>query len=328
MSYFSCSIRFLALILLVVSSGGSAFGADCSGTSTGFIPLNVLGGDDYQGSQGGLYPGGLNEPPEAHEGAALRMAEEIVPRDAQGVADAAGGKIVLLSFGMSNTTQEFSVFQQQANAVPDKNPRLVIVDGAQGGMSVDRILKDGSRYWSVVEERLKAAGVSASQVQVGWMKQAVPRPSGDFPDDAKRLKALLAEHVRDVKKRFPHMRLLYLSSRIYAGYASTPLNPEPYAYQSGFAVKWLIEDQINGNPELSHADGKAPWLGWGPYLWADGVKALSDGLKWECSDLAKDGTHPSDSGREKVAALLLDFFRGDATARGWFLSPGVRTSAK
>lgn len=320
MSYFSCSIRFLALILLVASPGGSALGADCTGTSTGFIPLNMLGGNDYQGSQGGLYPGGLNEPPEGHTTAALRAAEEVVPRDAEGVADAAGGKIVLLSFGMSNTTQEFSVFQQKANAMPDKHSRLVVVDGAQGGLSVDRILKDGTRYWSVVDERLEAAGVSSAQVQVGWMKQAVPLPAGDFPDDAKRLKSLFAEHVRDMKKRFPQLRLLYLSSRIYAGYASTPLNPEPYAYQSGFAVKWLIEDQINGDPELNHSDGNAPWLGWGPYLWADGMNARPDGLRWECADLAQDGTHPSDSGREKAATMLLDFFRNDTTARSWFLS--------
>ena len=35
-----------------------------------------------------------------------------------------------------------------------------------------------------------------------------------------------------------------------------------------------------------------------------------DGLVWLKEDVStKDGTHPSDSGREKVANLLLDFFQ-------------------
>ena len=108
--------------------------------------------------------------------------------------------------------------------------------------------------------------------------------------------------------------MIYLSSRIYAGYASANLHPEPYAYQSGFSVKWLIEDYINGNlPE------DVPWLAWGPYLWADGTTPRSDGLIWECDDVIGDGTHPGDSGREKVAQLWLQFFKSNSTTRTWFL---------
>jgi hypothetical protein len=64
---------------------------------------------------------------------------------------------------------------------------------------------------------------------------------------------------------------------------------------------------------------KAPWLAWGPYLWADGRKPRSDGLIWECTDFISDGTHPSDAGRTKVAQLLLSFFKTDSTATIWFL---------
>lgn len=61
------------------------------------------------------------------------------------------------------------------------------------------------------------------------------------------------------------------------------------------------------------------WLAWGPYLWADGMRPRSDGLTWACSDLAADGTHPSDDGRRKVADMLLGFMNADATAREWYL---------
>ena len=41
-----------------------------------------------------------------------------------------------------------------------------------------------------------------------------------------------------------------LSSRIYAGYAVTPLNPEPYAYESAFSVRGLIQQQMAGGKTL------------------------------------------------------------------------------
>jgi lysophospholipase L1-like esterase len=49
------------------------------------------------------------------------------------------------------------------------------------------------------------------------------------------------------------------------------------------------------------------------------LRPRSDGLTWACSDLADDGTHPSSTGRQKVAQLLLDFVRTDPTAREWYL---------
>ncbi len=121
----------------------------------------------------------------------------------------------------------------------------------------------------------------------------------------------------------PGGRIVLLSSRTYGGHATTKLNPEPYAYESGFAVKWLIEEQIKGAPGLNADPAKgaisAPWLAWGPYLWTDGDQGRRDGLVWERQDVREDGTHPSDSGRQKVARLLQDFFHTDRLASRWFL---------
>jgi hypothetical protein len=79
-------------------------------------------------------------------------------------------------------------------------------------------------------------------------------------------------------------------------------------------VKWLIADQLARKPELNCDPAKgsvrAPWLAWGPYVWADGTKAYKDGLSYVRSDYTEqDGTHPSASGREKVAARLLQFLK-------------------
>jgi hypothetical protein len=293
-------------------------------------PLTEMGGEKYQGFEGGLYPGGKSERPEDHEAAGRTLAGQVVPLDAAG-KPAADGKIVLLSVGMSNTTQEFSAFQRAAGADPDRSPSLVIVDGAQGGMTAARI-KDpddnasGTEYWRVVDQRLKAAGATREQVQVAWIKQADARPTQGFPKYAQNLRDELRQVVRAMRRRFPNLKLVYLSSRTYGGHAKTPLNPEPYAYESGFSVRWLIEDQLKGDPELNFDPKKgevaAPWLAWGPYLWANGGAKNPDGLSYEESDFGGDGTHPSAAGQRKVAGRLLGFFKTDATARPWFLRAG------
>ncbi|MGA2065819.1 MAG: SGNH/GDSL hydrolase family protein [Thermoguttaceae bacterium] len=285
---------------------------------TGLKPLGDMTAlDRYKGQDGGLYGGGKNEPPQEHLQAALRAAKLIRPLDAQG-KPAADGKIVLVSIGMSNTTQEFSAFVRLANADPEKSPRVVIVDGAQGGQTADVWANPAAHNpWEVLAERLRQAGVTAGQVQVAWVKQALAGPEylGDFPKHAEALKGHMAGLLRQLHERFPNVRIAYLSSRIYAGYATTHLNPEPYAYESAFVIRWLIQDQMRGEPGAV----KSPLLVWGPYLWADGEKGRkTDDLVWKPEDLGPDGTHPSDKGRRKVAELLLRFMKTDRTAKAWF----------
>jgi hypothetical protein len=94
------------------------------------------------------------------------------------------------------------------------------------------------------------------------------------------------------------------------------LSPEPIAYESAFAVKWLIEERIK-NPS---PDRSIPWVSWGPYLWADGLTPRSDGLIWERSDFETDGVHMSPQGALKVATILLEFFQKDTAAKRWFFS--------
>ena len=310
-------MRWLAIWLALAAAAAQA--SDCSKTAVGFKPLTAPFFGAYHGMSGGLYPSGSNHRPDAHETAGGALMQQVQPRNASGEIDRQGGRIVLLSIGMSNATQEFSGFQALANQDREKNPRVAIVDGAQGGWSADRIVADPNTYWSGVEQRLTAARVTDAQVQAAWLKNADASPTGAFPGSAQKLQSELKTIVQMAKARYPNLALLYLSSRIYAGYATSNLNPEPFSYESGFAVKWLIEAQINGDSDLSYSAGKAPWIAWGPYLWADGMNMRTDGLTWACADLMDDGTHPSPSGVRKVAGMLLDFFKSDKTTRPWFV---------
>jgi len=315
----------------------AARAADCATTSVGLTPLTELGTATYLGQfEGGLYEGGAVAPPADLLDAVRAAVQSIQPRDAAGQPDPAG-KLVLLSIGMSNTTQEFRAFQALVEGDPRvRSGDLLILDGAKGGQSA-ATWDDPTdpNYDRVRDQVLAPAGATEAQVAAVWIKQAHPSPTLSLPDpqaDAFTLEEDLGQIVRAVKQRYPNAAIAFLSSRIYAGYASTTLNPEPYAYESGFSVKWLIDAQLQqmrgGVVDPLAGDlwpaVAAPLLLWGPYLWADGLTPRADGLVWECSDLAADGTHPSASGRNKVAALLLEFLLRSPASRPWFstLPPG------
>lgn len=285
-----------------------------------------LGVGTYNGWMGGLYPEGSNEIPPAHLDAGLGIAQTVQPLDANGTPDPANGKTAWLSIGMSNTSQESGAFIQAANAYPGKHPALVLVNGGVGGQTAviqsTPTHPNYSSYWGTVSDRLATAGVTAAQVQVIWLKvanQAVTTPLPEYYD------SLLTQTKRimhELKDRFPNVRLCYVASRSYGGYASGT-NPEPYAHWQGWVMKHLIEAQISGDPDLAFAGPNAvsPWLAWGVYLWADGTTPRSDGLTWECpEDFQADGLHPSPAGRQKVADLLMELFTTDATACPWFLA--------
>jgi hypothetical protein len=168
-------------------------------------------------------------------------------------------------------------------------------------------------------------------VQAAWVKLDDPKPSISLPADSADAHLFLTNLglvLRAMRIRYPNLRIVFLSSRTYGGYATIDLNPEPYAYESGFSVKWAIESQINEmrglpiNPRagtLNYTKKLAPLILWGPYLWANGTAPRSDGVVWNRADFEEDGTHPSQSGESKVAGMLMDFFKNSPYARCWFL---------
>ncbi len=160
--------------------------------------------------------------------------------------------------------------------------------------------------WTEADRRLQSSGVSREQVQVAWVKLANAGPSGELHEHGKQLEQDTRTVLVNLKNHFPNLRLAYLGSRIYGGYADGRLNPEPYAYEGAFVVRWLMQSQMKADAGLNYDAGrgavKAPLLLWGPSFWADGMTPRkSNGLVWERSDLAGDGTHPSNTGRQKVA---------------------------
>jgi hypothetical protein len=337
-------MKHLLSALFGISAFAISLHADCTLTSTGNIPLNELT-VPYQRTQGGLYPNGANNRPAAHFNAGIQIAtKQIRPLNASGQVDNANGKIVLVSIGMSNTTQEWAVgdnvthdstraFRYRATSDPALNPQMVVIDCAQGGRDVVNWSSLSDPTWATAIQRVTntivdGQHITTNQVQIAWVKLALRHAPayGSFPIHVQQFQNYLERTIRNVKTVFPNIKMAFVSTRTRSySNSMTDLNPEPYAYETGFGVKWMIQKQINGDPSLrfSGPNAVAPYLSWGPYFWIDGQNRRSDGAIWNCNDLISDFTHPSFSGVYKVSSQLLAFFKTDPTATPWYLKKTV-----
>jgi len=309
---------------------------DVTGTQTLMEGLDVLGPNTYEGTKGGLYPGGSNKTPAAHLSYGIGLGQQIQPLDANGAADP-NGKEVLLIVGESIVFLEGEYLAQDGNADPAKNPSVVVVNGGQGGATLGYLKDAQNAYWTtMLTYLLPNYGVTAEQVVAVWIEPVNGIHSGTFPSDVSQFQNNIEQVMQTLQILFPNIKIVYLSSRYYAGYSNGVVtdNPEPYAYETGFAVKWAIQDQLNGLKRLNYDPTKgpvlAPWMEWGPYYWSNGlVVPNTEGLVWPCEDLKYDGTHPNHaSGKEKVANQVLNFLKADPTATPWFLTPAARSKTK
>ena len=308
-------------------------------TTPSLVPLTDMGASTYFGFPGGLYPGG-NVMPQAHADAGLAFAAAIEPLDVNGNPDP-DGKYVLLSIGHSNTESVFCDTPQvifvcpsysfigQAIADPDvDSTNLAIVRGGCCGGGAAPMGFPGAPDYDRLLERLSIEGLSEQQVQVVWAELGDDEPIS-LPDPgarAYRMVTLMGNVMRAFRSRYPNLRLVFLTSAVYAGYTRIR---EPGMYENGFAIKWLIQAQIdqmaNGGTIVDVRAGDlnyntaVPWIAWGPYLWADGVNARSEGILWGREDY-DDPVHLDPGGVKKAAGLLLTFFKTSPQARCWFVA--------
>jgi len=196
------------------------------------------------------------------------------------------------------------------------NGRLIFADCAEIGAVAGYWINDSqgpqggpAHLWTNCHDIITALGLTDAQVQVVLFKQAdsgessppppnptlmpLPTGAGTFagcsgsPQEGQpyacNLQACMTTIAQQVKVHYPNVQQMFLHSRIYAGYADpveSPLNPEPYAYEQGFAIKWLIKAQMDEvdfpgayphAPVLDYRTNIVPWLDWGTYMWASGT---------------------------------------------------------
>lgn len=227
-----------------------------------------------------------------------------------GAAPASHGKLVLLSIGMSNASQEFcgpnttdmskclkGSFVERARRDSRVSKNVEFVNGAMGGMTSPRWDSPEDETYNRVKGMLSARGLSERDVKVVWLKSALTAyaPAERVDQATEALGRDLIETIDALRIRYPNVQQIFLSYRTYGGWA---LNGEPVAYETKKAVDRAV----------AMRSGKQVVVAWGPYLWD--AKAPRE-------DFAKDGIHPSLTGVAKVGAQLMAFFMNDPRT-GWF----------
>jgi hypothetical protein len=278
----SCGRWAAPLAASLVVAGAALAGGQCNNITVGFAPLTELGMNSYLGSPGGLYPDGTSEIPPAHLADGLAQAAHIQPRDGNGQPDPQG-KIGVGALGMSNAQNPFAKLAEMMSDLYASN--VVFVNAAQGGQDAAVWANRSSGAWSNALQMIANAGLTPRQVQVVLNYHAVAHlhtPAQPWPGTPQDLQAFCEAIAGPMHTTFPQARLAFWATREYGGYSTSLNNPEPYAYRSGFGIKWMIEKQINGHPDLnfdaSRGPVKAPWMAWGTYTWADGLSPRADGL--------------------------------------------------
>lgn len=321
-----------AAVITALDTLVASLGPQCDQTSQGRTPLLDLGLSTYsrdgQGNEdGGLYGGGVNTAPTAHQNAGVALGSEIQKLDTNG-DPSPSGKIVLLSVGMSNTKYHWAQFVSDAVADPEVSGDVHIINGAVSSFDAPRIAANiNGKYWAEhIPNALSAAGRTAEQVQAIAMLQAIAGPTGDYNTHKAAVMGYYTTIVQYMYTLYPNLKQVWIWNRMYAGYAGAGVpSPEPYAYEQAFAIRQLILDQIAGEPDLNYDSSQgpvvAPWIAWGPDAYADGTTTRSDGLLYLCSDMrADDGMHPATPGAvDKVSDLLLTHFKTNS-ATTWFLA--------
>jgi len=330
----------------------------------------------YKSFQGGLYENCSDAVPPDHDSDGKTIVPQVQPLDADG-NPSAHGKIVLASIGMSAAFDEFAGFvlaAQASSAV--SNTSLIMVNGAESNQDAcfwfpafgpPTCYPTNPNNYDRVDGILAKYNLTPLQVQAVWLKNANgridPGAAGcsvgpcvplcdetlagctNSPEttDALNYEQELGNIIRAAKTRWPNLKFIFITSRLYGGYAPAGAgSPEPFAYESGYAVKWVIQAQIDQmagkgvDPiagDLSYNvdamnTSVAPWIGWGPYFWAAGPIPRSDGLVWcdgslspgpPCNgevDFEPDGEHPSSV--TKQVKMLMSFFLNSPYTLPWF----------
>jgi hypothetical protein len=287
-----------------------------------------------------LYENGSNAMAADHFASGMAAASRVQPLDADG-NPSPDGKIVFLAVGFGETARIMQSFLTiTANDRRVERSKLVMLNAARDGANY-RFWAEAPdanpQYTTVNADTLAPAGVTAQQVQIAWIEiDNAPAfiPLGSADGDAYYLKSYIAETLREIKRQYPNLQIAYLSSHTYAGYSTTGRSHEPYAYEAGFSNRWVIWGQMEQErmdlPQMywdtrtgfidDTRQAVAPWVAWGPYLWANGATPRADGLAWLRGDFEADGETLSPSGAVKGAKLLFDFLLHEPTAKSWFLS--------
>ena len=288
--------------------------------TTTSTPLNDLKKNKYRDSVGGLYPGGLNHPYGTYASDLGTASKRIIPIDTFGNASATG-YILFLSLGGSTGGHNMMALRDKTIDNPKTNPYLKLLNGnnGTGQGSLNSIAKPDAPYWDHVSQSLTATKSSYRQVQVIYLETEDSSVNVNWPDRPLEVKELLESALRNIKIKFPNIKIVYVLGRTQTFDVTATWNKEPCPYYFGWSCKWAIQDQMNGTPGTRYKGNKAvaPMLAWGFYQWADTIPRKTDGFYWLPTETA-DGLHANEEGQDTLSNRFQNFLLTDKYAATWY----------
>lgn len=294
-------------------------------STTVSTPINDLGKNKYMDSVGGLYPGGVNKASGTYAHNLLRFSDSIIPIDTFGNPSATGN-ILFLSLGGSTGGHNMQALRDKTKGNPETNPYLKLLNGNNGSgeASLNSIAKPDAPYWDHVTYSLTATKSSYRQVQVIYLETEDSSVNVSWPGRPIEVKLLLEAALRNIKIKFPNIKIVYVLGRTQTFNVVATWNKEPCPYYFGWACKWAIQDQINNVPGTKYKGPKAvaPLLAWGFYQWADSMPRKTDGFYWLPSETA-DGLHANAEGQDTLSNRFQNFLLTDKYASTWYANHGT-----
>src|SRR5581483_6266780 len=182
----------------------------------------------------------------------------------------ANGLVAPTPSACATGTADYTLYQDQQGATPTIAPTVYFADCAQPSATMDKWAaqiginsQTTAPYWyNCVNTVLPNEGLVANQIEAVTIEAAAGSPSAGFSSmsslshtpcqagDEATVAACYGEQqtgivLRELFQQWPHLKIAYLYSRAYGGCAAAgTLNPEPYAYEDGFTVQFLIQAQI------------------------------------------------------------------------------------
>ncbi|MFA4943769.1 MAG: hypothetical protein WC789_03595 [Lentisphaeria bacterium] len=254
----------------------------------------------------GLYPDGRNDMPATHRKAGEELAASIVP-------DAKTGRISILVAGHSNPKAYFSAYAAYLAGEQGKRhvrKEVELLNICEGGKM--------SRDWAA-ECCAPGPRGARQEAQVLFLLTSLHNSNRDntaritpdvlqmsLEERTKALKEDLKAILQGFARACPQLKLAYLGCDTWRGNSGL----EPMVWEEAFAFKGIIEDQINGDPELAYAglNRKAPWVAWGGYIWENNPPK---------ERFEADGVHPSEAGKAFAYGCWHDLLVHDSTAIPW-----------
>lgn len=276
------------------------------------IPLNDPEIFFFNGLSSGLYPWGNALIENDYKTNYINISKTITPLDKKG-NPSFKGKIVMLGIGGSHAYIVYNGIKNAWLSDAGFGKNLVFANAGTGGKDLPDILDPGASYWQRIVKVLDSNRVKSSQVQVIFIIE------DDFVNrdtTIQRAYAIKDQYITlltTIRSKYPNCKMILVADRGYAGYSTLSKYDEPKGYLNGWAVKFVVEDFINGTiPQM-------PFINWFEYYWANGEEPRWDGLTYLSSDfVAPEFAHITTQKANELGIVTHAKLKADAGVVNWY----------